>query len=385
MYLCEGTETAAAVPESVLHYVVRTRESLLLDDATRSPFSADRYISNRQTRSILCLPLITQAKLIGALYLENNLTSRAFAPARLSVLKLLSSQAAIALENAQLYADAAKREAKIQRLVDANIVGIIIWELGGRILEANDAFLQIVGYDREDLVAGRLHWTDLTPPERLDGHERWWIPELKQMGSVQPFEMKYIRKDGSRVPVLVGVASFEESENQGISFVLDLTDRKRAEDELRASEARFRMLVDHATDAIFLHDEHQIVRDVNRQACESLGYRREELIGLHPREFDVGLDAQGFGRVGKRVRSGETVTFELFTSAKAGACSQLRSGFASSSSAVEYFRLALVRDITNRKRVEQRLLAQHNVAQILANAGTIEEATQRFSRPFAST
>ena len=119
----------------------------------------------RQARSVLCLPLVNQAKLIGVVYLENNLAPGAFAPTRIAVLKLLASQAAIALENARLYRDLAEREAKIRRLVDANIIGIFIWDLEGRILEANDAFLRMIGYDREDLLAGRMRWTDLTPPE----------------------------------------------------------------------------------------------------------------------------------------------------------------------------------------------------------------------------
>jgi PAS domain S-box-containing protein len=232
--------TAAVLPERVLHYVMHTRENVILDDAAaQPPFADDPYIRERRVRSILCLPLITQTKLIGVLYLENNLAPRVFALARSSVLKLLASQAAVSLENARLYNDLQEREARIRRLVDANIVGIIIWELGGRILEANDAFLRMVGYDREDLISD-LRWTDLTPPEWLDWHQRWWIPELKMTGSVQPFEKEYLRKDGSRVPVLVGVASFEESGNQGVSFVLDLTERKRAEAEARESERRYR-------------------------------------------------------------------------------------------------------------------------------------------------
>ena len=124
-------------------------------------FAADPYIRQRQARSILCLPLINQGKLIGVLYLENNLTPRAFAPARIAVLKLLASQAAISLENTRLYRDLEQREAKIRRLVDANIIGIFIWDFEGQIIEANDAFLRIVGYDRKDLVAGRLHRDEL--------------------------------------------------------------------------------------------------------------------------------------------------------------------------------------------------------------------------------
>lgn len=133
-----------------------------------------------------------------------------------------------------------EREAKIQRLVDADIIGIFIWELGGRIIEANDAFLRLVGYEREDLVSGRLRWTDLTPPEWLDRDFRHYLPELKRTGRLQPFEKEYFRKDGSRVPVLIGAASFEEGGDQGVAFVLDLSERKRAEAEARESERRYR-------------------------------------------------------------------------------------------------------------------------------------------------
>ena len=128
-------------------------------------------------------------------------------------------------------------EAKIRRLVEANIIGIFIWDFEGRIIEANDAFLRMVGYDREDLVSGRLHWTELTPPEWRDRDERRWVPELKMTGSLRPFEKEYFRKDGSRVPVLIGAATFEEDGNQGVAFVLDLTERKRAEETLRQLES----------------------------------------------------------------------------------------------------------------------------------------------------
>ena len=101
-------------------------------------------------------------------------------------------------------------EAKIRRLVDANIIGIFIWDFDGRILEANEAFLHTVGYDHEDLVAGRVRWTDLTPPEWQDRDTRLIQEHLKN-GRLQPFEKEYFRKDGSRVPVLIGVATFEES------------------------------------------------------------------------------------------------------------------------------------------------------------------------------
>jgi PAS domain S-box-containing protein len=232
--------TGAALPESVLHYVVRTRESVILDDAAaQSAFSLDSYLRERGARSVLCLPLITQGKLTGVLYLENTLTPRVFAPARSAVLKLLASQAATALESAHLYRGLEQREAKIRRLVDANIIGIYLWELEGRIIEANDTFLRMVGYDREDLLAGRVSWADLTPPEWRDLDARA-VEGLKTAGRLPPAEKEYFRKDGSRVPVLIGSAAFDEQRDQGVAFVLDLSERKRAEAEARESERHVR-------------------------------------------------------------------------------------------------------------------------------------------------
>ena len=253
--------TAAVLPESVIQYVLRTRESVILDDAAaQSPFAADPYIRQRQTRSVLCLPLLNQAKLIGVLYLENKLASHVFTPARISVLELLASQAAISLENARLYSDLQEREARIRRLVDSNIIGVVIWDVQGRIIDANQAFLDIVGYGREDLVSGRLRWTELTPAEWRDADEQI-IAELKAVGTLQPREKEYLRKDGSRVPVLVGVASFEESKDHGVSFVLDLTDRKQTELGLRESEERFRTLVQFSFDVYWESDaQHRFIR-----------------------------------------------------------------------------------------------------------------------------
>jgi PAS domain S-box-containing protein len=227
------------LPGAIVNYVQRCQERVLLDDASQgSPFSADEYLIRQQPKSVLCLPLLRRSALIGLLYLENNLATHAFTPERVTVLELLASQAAITLENARLYRDLAEREARIRRLVDANIVGIFIFHLEGRILEANDAFLRIVGYDREDLASGQMRWTDLTPPEWLD-LDNQLTAELKTTGTLQPFEKEYFRKDGSRVPVLIGVAMFEESGGQGVGFVHDLTRRKRTEAEVRESERRY--------------------------------------------------------------------------------------------------------------------------------------------------
>ena len=127
-------------------------------------------------------------------------------------------------------------ESKVRRLVEANIVGIVMWNLEGAITGANEAFLRMVQYDREDFASGRLRWTDLTPAE-WRGHAEQAVADLKATGIFQPFEKEYLRKDGSRVPVLLGGALLEGDGNEGISFVLDLSEQKRAERALRRSEA----------------------------------------------------------------------------------------------------------------------------------------------------
>jgi PAS domain S-box-containing protein len=127
-------------------------------------------------------------------------------------------------------------EAKVRRLVDANVVGIVMWNLEGAITGANDAFLRMVQYDREDLARGPVRWTDLTPAD-WRGRDEQALADLEATGICRPFEKEYFRKDGSRVPVLLGGAFFEDSGTEGVAFVLDLTEQKRAERALRRSEA----------------------------------------------------------------------------------------------------------------------------------------------------
>jgi len=130
-------------------------------------------------------------------------------------------------------------EAKVRRLVDSNIIGIVIWNFEGRIIEANEAFLRIVGYGREDLVSGGVSWREVTPDKWREADEQA-LAELAATGICEPFEKEYFRKDGSRVPVLVGAALLEGRRDEGVAFVLDLTERKLAEEVLHQKEVSLR-------------------------------------------------------------------------------------------------------------------------------------------------
>jgi PAS domain S-box-containing protein len=232
--LRQANVTAADLPSSVLHYVLRTKEGLLLHDASgQNPFATDEYIRGHHARSVLCLPLLKQTRLLGLLYLENSLTAHAFTPARMAILKLIASAAAISIENTRLYSDLEDREAKIRRLVDSNILGIATWNVDGAVLASNEAFLRMVQYGHEDVAAGRVRWLEMTPAEWRERAERA-LAEVIQTGTVQPFESEFFRKDGSRVPVLIGATLFQEGGTDGVAFALDLSKQKQAEAEIRA-------------------------------------------------------------------------------------------------------------------------------------------------------
>ena len=165
-------------------------------------------------------------------------------------------------------------EGKLQRLVDAGILGIFIANLGGEIVEANQAFLQMFQYDRQDLVAGRLRWEDMTPPE-LRGRDQLAVTEALATGFFRPYEKQFFRKDGSRVPVLLGGGLFQDS-NEGVSFVLDLSEQKRAEEKIRGQEIEFRQMLDLAPQhvAVFGPDGERLY--ANRFALDYLGLSLEE-------------------------------------------------------------------------------------------------------------
>ena len=233
-------------------------DNLAVED---SEFPAGSEDAKREGhRTTLATPLLREDVPIGVILIR-RWEIRPFYAKQIALLENFADQAVIAIENARLFEaekqrslalvqanrDLAEREAKIRRLVDANVVGIFIWELDGRVIEANDAFLRMVGYDRGDLVSGLVHRRNLTPPEWRDCDERI-ITELTMLGTVVPFEKEYYRKDGSRVPVLIGLSRFEEGGNEGVAFVVDLTERKRAEEALRESEAKFRDFAETASD-----------------------------------------------------------------------------------------------------------------------------------------
>ncbi|UNU22642.1 PAS domain S-box protein [Microcoleus vaginatus] len=140
-------------------------------------------------------------------------------------------------------------ESQLRSLFDANLIGIIIGDFQGNILEVNEAWLATLGYTREEVLSGEVNFLEITPPEfrHLDEEA---MAQMKQVGRHAPFEKEYIRKDGTRVPVLVGTAYLGQPDDLGLGFVIDLTERKRLELELWQREQQFKMLAENAPDII---------------------------------------------------------------------------------------------------------------------------------------
>ena len=211
------------------------------------------------------------------------------------------------------------------------------------------------------------------------------IQRANESGDIDA-EYRVIHKDDSVHWLRAKGRMFFDSQAQPermVGFMIDVTDRRQAEEELRASEARFRTFVDRATDAFFLMDEQVRVVDVNRQACDSLGWSREELIGMHPREFDVALDEASIQRLAQRSRAGEIITFETRHRRKDGTIFPVEVRSGTFEQGGKLFYLALARDISERKHAEESLRqseAYLTEAQRLSHTGSwaFDVATNRY-------
>ncbi|WP_437850545.1 AAA family ATPase [Sorangium sp. So ce363] len=237
-----GEAAADALPQSILNYVRRSHERVLLDDAAgRHPFSEDEYFTRKRPRSVLCLPIVRQARLLGLLYLENKLVAGAFTPGRLTVLELLASQSAISLENAMLYTDieqenAERRRAErelqanqktLQAIVDNSAAAIYLKDRDGRHLLVNREVSRALGRPAEQIVGKTT--AELLPAavaESIDDHDR----KVLDSGEPMEFEEEVLIEGELRTGLSV---KFPLGENvmPGVlcGITTDITERKRAE------------------------------------------------------------------------------------------------------------------------------------------------------------
>jgi len=239
--------------------VLRTGETELYPEITdamleQSARDPDHLAILREVGFTGCIivPLRARRRVLGAITFIAAESGYRYQAADVRLAEDLATRAATAIDNARLYsrsqtalAALTRSEARFRRLVESNLIGIHSGDLQGLILDANDAFLRMVGYSREELLSGEVRWDTLTAPEyrRLDEQA---VAALRQQGACPPYEKELVRKDGSRIPVLIGAVRFEGPTEEGIAFILDLTERKRAEGDIRYMMEHARCLLWHA-------------------------------------------------------------------------------------------------------------------------------------------
>ena len=274
-------ETSQEIPLSVINYVARTQTAIVLHDALHdSTFSADSYIREHHTKSLLCLPIIHQSRLTGLLYLENNLTTNAFTAERLELLKALSSQAAISMENASLYANLEKTICELRRAEEesrsaneryesvlraATSYAIIGCDGDGIIRVFNDGAELMLGYSANEVV-GKVTPLLFHDPEEVEARAKELgiapgfgvFSNAPDHGYVEAREWTFIRKDGSRILVQLSASARRDAHGSNIGYLgiaNDITDRKSAEAALRAHKERLEELVRERTAELVLAKE----------------------------------------------------------------------------------------------------------------------------------
>jgi PAS domain S-box-containing protein len=193
--------------------------------------------------------------------------------------QLRASQEALEKANASLR----ESEARLRTFIDADIVGMLIADVSGRIYEANDAFLRLLGYPRDELQTAAMDWRKLTAPEFLPDVDTA-MEQLQRAGRVGPYEKEFVRKDGAKVPVLVGKALLAGTGGRFVAFVLDLTERKRAEVALRKSEDQLRLVTDALPALVAYIDTSETFLFANQQFDEWLGLPVSRVVGRLVRE-----------------------------------------------------------------------------------------------------
>jgi PAS domain S-box-containing protein len=279
----QAAVTPSDLPHSALHYVIRTRERVVLDDASvGNLYSEDEYVREKRLRSVLCLPIVKQARIIGALYLENNLTPRAFTSDRVAVLEMLASQAAISLENANLYSDLQRSEAFLAEGQRLSHTGSFGWGVvSGDIFWSEETY-DIFELERSvkptlQLIFERMHPDDRDPAEQA-------LDKAINEKTDFDFEHRLQMPDGriKHLHVIARASNTSSGDLEFVGAVTDVTAVKHAEDMIRQSQTELRNILDFAPHlvAVFGPDRSRLY--TNQTVLDYFGFTLEEW-----RSFDL--------------------------------------------------------------------------------------------------
>ncbi len=283
----ESSGIGSILPESIINYVKRTGEVVILDDASgQNLFSADPYIQLNQPISVLCMPLLRQSEMIGMLYLENSLVKKAFTKGRIAVLELLAAQAAISLENAALYQERGRAEqalrvseAKYRTIFEDSGTPMVFVKEDKTIAIWNKAFEKLSGYRRSQLK-GHLKWTKIVARQQdlVRMQEYHHLRRIDPQAAPQTYEFEFITKEGLLKQVMVTVVMMPGTKHS-LAALLDITERKRALEELHRSEQKFRAIFDRSFQFMGLMTPEGILLEANKTALEFSEVDESSVIG----------------------------------------------------------------------------------------------------------
>jgi predicted ATPase/signal transduction histidine kinase len=300
------------VPKSIVHFVARTHETLVIGDASAdSSWFTDAYVRAHRARSILCLPLLNRAKLIGVLYLENNLTPHVFAPARIAVLRLLASQAAISLENARLYRDAQQMDTYLKTAEALSHTGSFgLRPATGDVIWSDETY-QIMECDRAattptlELVLQRTHPDDIALVQQNVDRAASGVTSID-------FEHRLLMPDGSTkwVHVLAHGVRDEAGSLEYVGAIMDITARRQAEEALLKLQSELahasRVMTMGELAASIAHEVNQPLAAIAATSQASLRWLAQptpNLEKLKKLTQDVASDAMRASEIVTRIRA----------------------------------------------------------------------------------
>ncbi|MEH2446325.1 MAG: PAS domain-containing protein [Nostoc sp.] len=380
------------LPKSIIQYVIRTHESVILNDATREgDFTNEPYIQHNQAQSLLCLPLLKQSKLVGVLYLENRLATGAFTSDRLQVLNLLSTQAAIAIENAKLYSKLRASESQMTQFLEAIPVGIGIIDAMGRPYYVNQRGIELMGKGVDPAATpeqiSEIYQFYVTGTDQIYPSER--LPIIRALsGERTRTDDTDIRQNNATIPVEVWATPvFDEQGNvvYALAAFQDITERREAQkllteynltlelqvaertaalqqseadlrdvfDELRLREQELRLITDALPVLISYVDANRCYQFINRTYEVWFNRSRDKILGSPVRQL---LGEAVYQRVEpfiNQVFKGQTVPLEAeipFPFGKRHISTTLIPDFDNNAQVRGFYSLMI--DISDRKRAE---------------------------------
>ncbi|MCI0691834.1 PAS domain S-box protein [candidate division KSB1 bacterium] len=383
-------ESSRSLAKSIVNYVKRTGESLVVTDAASDgKFANDAYVIQNKPNSILCMPILHQGKLIGILYLENNLATGAFTPDRIEVMQILCTQTAISLENARLYEEMQQEIAERQRvemeirsseeqfraLFENSIDAVLLATPDGNIIAANPEACRVFGRTEEEIC--QLGRTGLIDP--ADSRLPVLLQERERTGRFKG-ELSFKRKDGSVFPGEVSSAFYKDKSGAMKASVIirDITERKRAEAELMKSEERFRTLFESAPIGISINNAEGKFLQVNRAFADMMGFGEDELRAMTFKEITFAEDLAESKEIFGELVQGQRAQFRIekrYRQKNGGViwantvCSAVRDN-----EGRFMYTFAMVSDISERKRAEAELRKAHDELEL-----RVEERTNELS------